>query len=121
MSIERDVFEWRRFAHWDSSAAKARLSAFALWEARINGRAGELAGRCQHRGADAGLGLIEGFRRESAVALELIVKAVIAAKLRARALTLRVRACRRRTTCRNYGKWRLLRRWMTTMCIAFIL
>ena len=37
-----------------------------------------------YTGGDAGLALTEAFRRESAIALELVVKAVIAHKLQAR-------------------------------------
>jgi hypothetical protein len=37
-----------------------------------------------HKGGDAGLALLEAFRRESSVALELVVKAVIAKKMRNR-------------------------------------
>ncbi|MEO8381289.1 MAG: hypothetical protein ABI779_16645 [Acidobacteriota bacterium] len=82
MSIERNVFEWRRFGHWDSSAAKARLSAFVLWKS-ID-RSAELGAECGHHGGDAGLALGEAFSRESAIAIELIVKAVIARRMQKR-------------------------------------
>jgi hypothetical protein len=79
---EQDVFEWRRYGHWDSSAAKARLSAYVLWRVSTHPILSEFAGGCGHTGDDAGLGVLEAFRRESAIALELVVKAVIAKKLR---------------------------------------
>ncbi len=84
MSIERNVFEWRRFGHWDSSAAKARLSAFVLWKMMDTPGASEFAAECGHRGDDYGLALGEAFRRESAIALELVVKAVIARQMASR-------------------------------------
>lgn len=84
MGNERDVFEWRRFGHWDTSSGKARFAAFALWQMFEASRSGDLAQACGHHGGDADLALLEAFRRESALALELVVKAVIASKLRAR-------------------------------------
>lgn len=45
----------------------------------------EMAKECGHSGDDYTLGVSEAFRRESAVALELVVKAVIANALEARA------------------------------------
>lgn len=84
MGIERNVFEWRRFGHWDSSAAKARLSAFVLWKMAGAAAHAEFAAECGHDGGDSQLALGEGFRRESAIALELIVKAVIAKKMQRR-------------------------------------
>lgn len=84
MGNERDVFEWRRYGHWDSSAAKARFAAYVLW--RMPGEAlhSELARDCEHTTGDASLRLREASRRESVIALELIVKAVIAKRLRRR-------------------------------------
>ncbi|MEA2343202.1 MAG: hypothetical protein QOF63_1371 [Thermoanaerobaculia bacterium] len=84
MGNERDVFEWRRFGHWESSAAKARFAAFVLWHIAHDSRYAKLTHAAGHKSDDAGLGLFEAFRRESAVALELVVKAVIASKLIAR-------------------------------------
>jgi hypothetical protein len=81
---ERDTFEWRRYGHWDSSAAKVRLSAYVLWRVSTHPILSELAGACGHVGGDAELGVLEAFRRESAIGLELVVKAVIAKKLRLR-------------------------------------
>jgi hypothetical protein len=78
MGNERDVFEWRRFGHWESSAAKARFAAFVLWHIAHDSRYAKLTHAAGHKSDDAGLGLFEAFRRESAVALELVVKAVIA-------------------------------------------
>lgn len=85
MGNERNVFEWRRYGHWDSSAAKARFSAYVLWRMRDASLHSEFAQQCGHARGDAGLALLESFRRESAIALELVVKAVIASRLRARA------------------------------------
>lgn len=85
MGNERDVFEWRRYGHWDSSAEKARFAAYVLWQMQDASRYSELARECGHVAGDAGLAISETFRRESAIALELVVKAVIAQKLRARA------------------------------------
>lgn len=85
MGNERDVFEWRRYGHWDSSAAKARIAAYVLWQMKDASRHSELAQECGHVSGDTSLGISEAFRRESALALELVVKAVIAKKLRERA------------------------------------
>lgn len=85
MGNEKDVFEWRRFGHWPTSAAKARFTAFALWHMRSDPQVSEMAHECDHQGGDADLALWEAFRREAAVALELVVKAVIARRLRERA------------------------------------
>ena len=85
MGNERDVFEWRRYGHWDSSAAKARFAAYVLWHMQDVSRHVELARECGHTSGDSGLAISEAFRRESAIALELVVKAVIAKNLRTRA------------------------------------
>jgi hypothetical protein len=85
MGNEKDVFEWRKFGHWRSSAAKARFSAYVLWHMLDDSRLIEMARECGHLGGDFKLGIVEAFRRESAVALELVVKAVIANRLQARA------------------------------------
>jgi hypothetical protein len=84
MGNEKDVFEWRRFGHWNSSAAKARFSAFVLWSLRGDAWIGEMADKCGHQRGDDKLAISEAFCRESAIALELIVKAVIAHNLQAR-------------------------------------
>jgi hypothetical protein len=85
MGIEKNVFEWRRFGHWDTGAKKARLSAYALWTLCDQTSHAALATQCNHQGDDVALALHEAFRRESAIALELVIKAVIARKLRDRA------------------------------------
>jgi len=82
-SIEQDVIEWRRLGHWSTSAEKARIAAFVLWHTREESRLSEMVHECSYSGGDAGLALVEAFRRESAIALELVVKAVIARKLQA--------------------------------------
>jgi hypothetical protein len=79
---EQSTFEWRRFGHWESTAEKARLSAFLLWHSCEPKRISALQRDANYPSADAGLALMEGFRRESSVALELIVKAVIAERLK---------------------------------------
>lgn len=84
MGNERDVFEWRRFGHWDTSAAKAWFSAYVLWHMRCESELKALAVEAGHQGGDAGLAIGEAFRRESAIALELVMKAVIARKMRER-------------------------------------
>ena len=84
MGNEHDVFAWRRYGHWGSSAAKARLSAYVLWSTQGSSRLAELAQECGHASGDAELGMSEAFRRESAIALELVVKAVLAKRLSAR-------------------------------------
>lgn len=84
MGNEKDVFEWRRFGHWRTSAAKARFSAYVLWHMREDSRLSEMAQDCGHLAGDYALGISEAFCRESAVALELVVKAVIASALEAR-------------------------------------
>jgi hypothetical protein len=81
MGNEQRVFEWRRFGHWKRSAEKARFAAFVLWEMLDGSRLEKVVRECAYTGGDAHLAVIEAFRRESAVALELIVKAVIARKL----------------------------------------
>ena len=84
MSNAKDVIEWRRFGHWNSSAAKARFSAFVLWNLRGDALIGKMADECGHQRGDEDLAVSEAFRRESAVALELVIKAVIAHKLQTR-------------------------------------
>ena len=53
MTIERNVFEWRRFGHWDTSAAKARLSAYVLWSMSKGSKHKELALECGHGVGDS--------------------------------------------------------------------
>lgn len=85
MGNEKDVFEWRKFGHWRSSAAKTSFSAYVLWHMLDDSRLIEMAHECGHLGGDFKLGIVEAFRRESAIAIELVVKAVIANRLQARA------------------------------------
>lgn len=84
MGNERDVFEWRRFGHWATRAEKARFAAYLLWYSRDTARLNDVIQQCRYTNGDADLAVIEAFRRESAVALELIVKAVIAMRLERR-------------------------------------
>jgi len=81
MGNERDVFEWRRYGHWSSSAQKARFAAFALWRLHDKSRLDEAIRECDYPSGDASLAVTEAFDRESAVAMELIIKAVIANRL----------------------------------------
>jgi len=78
---EQSTFDWRRYGHWSTTADKARLVAFLLWHSRDPARVAQLETDAGYSGGDTGLALSEGFARESAVALELIVKAVIARQL----------------------------------------
>lgn len=81
MYHEESTFDWRRYGHWDTSAAKARLCAFLLWQADQPEKLVALTRDANYASGDAGQATWEGFRRESAVALELVVKAVIAKQL----------------------------------------
>jgi hypothetical protein len=80
----QNIIDWRRYGHWDSSAKKARLSAFLLWQTLEPAKLAALQHDADYSSGDADLALSEGFRRESAVALELIIKAVIAKKMELR-------------------------------------
>jgi hypothetical protein len=84
MYAEQSTFDWRRYGHWDTSVEKAHLSAFVLWQARESTRLAALQRDRHYSGGDADLAMLEGFGRESAVAVELIIKAVIAKQLRLR-------------------------------------
>src|ERR1700683_2072006 len=83
LSIEQDVIEWRRYGHWDSRAIKAHFAAYVLWRVLQDSHINEIANECAYSGA-ASLAVMEAFQRESAVALELIIKAVIARNYKAR-------------------------------------
>jgi len=84
MGNERDVFEWRRFGHWATSAEKALFAAYLLWHSRDPAKLKDIIQQCPYTNGDADLAVVEAFRRESAVALELIIKAVIARRMQAR-------------------------------------
>jgi hypothetical protein len=84
MGNERDVFEWRRFGHWTSSAEKAWFAAYLFWHMRDQAKLKEVIRECDYKNGDGDLAVIEAFRRESGVALELIIKAVIARSMEAR-------------------------------------
>lgn len=81
MGNGNDLIEWRRFGHWRTSAAKTRYSAFLLWKLRSDPWIETMADECHHKQGDGALAVMEAFNRESAIALELIVKAVIAQNL----------------------------------------
>ena len=84
MGNEKSIFERRRLAiaHWESRAENARLSACFLWQFREREETAEVVTVCDYGGSPA-VALYEGYIRESAVALELIVKAVIARRMTA--------------------------------------
>jgi HEPN domain-containing protein len=84
MYAEQSTFDWCRYGHWNTSAEKARLSAFLLWQTCERDKLAALQNEAHYTNGDADLALLEGFRRESAVALELIIKAVIAEQFRRR-------------------------------------
>jgi hypothetical protein len=85
MYAEQSAFDWHRYGHWDTRAERVRLSAFLLWQAaRDPDRLATLRNEAHYSSGDAGIAMLEGFRRESAVALELIIKAVIAKQFRLR-------------------------------------
>ncbi|MGI4748204.1 MAG: hypothetical protein ACRYFY_19485 [Janthinobacterium lividum] len=81
MYAEQSTYDWRRYGHWSTTAEKARLVAFLLWQTRDSTRVAQLKEDASYSGGDTGLALSEGFHRESAVALELIIKAAIARQL----------------------------------------
>lgn len=84
MYHEQSTFDWRRYGHWETSAHKAWLCAFLLWQAHQPEKLATLVRDANYGAGDGGLAMWEGFRRESAVALELIVKAIIAKQLQLR-------------------------------------
>jgi hypothetical protein len=84
MGNEQNVLEWRRFGHWTTKAKKAHFAAFALWHMLQDAsRLSEIVRECAYTGGDAVDAVGEAFRRESAVALELVIKAVIARNYKA--------------------------------------
>jgi HEPN domain-containing protein len=87
-------FDWHRYSQWAPLAERARLAAFVLW--RVAGdRTGLLTALwhdARYSYGDASVAMLEGFRRESAVAIELIIKAVIAEQFKLRDASERVPA-----------------------------
>jgi hypothetical protein len=85
-------FDCLRYGHWGPHAERARLAAYVLW--RVAGdRTGRLTALwhdARYSYGDAGIAMLDGFRRESAVAIELIIKAVIAEQLKLRRASERV-------------------------------
>lgn len=65
--------------HFWGRADNARLSAWALW--RLHEAEADVAPDAIGYGGSPRLALYEGFRREAAIALELLVKAVIAQRV----------------------------------------
>ncbi len=80
MSAERNTFEWRRIApaHWSGRAANARLSAAAMWQLQDDGDFARAVPASVGYGGTPSIAYSEAFHREAGVALELIIKAVIA-------------------------------------------
>lgn len=77
-----DLIKRKQYGHWKSSAEKTRFSAFVLWELSTNASLiAEMKAKCPHGTGHSALTLSEAFRRESALALEFVVKAVIARKI----------------------------------------
>ena len=99
----QDLIEWRRFGHWRANANKVRFAAFALWRTQEDSRLNEMVRECVYGGGDAHLALEQAFRRESAVALELIVKAVIAQNSKQKAQILQQTVFLRHMTYRSFG------------------
>jgi hypothetical protein len=89
----QSLFEARQFAvaHWSSRAENARLSACFLWQFRERAEIAEAVSACDYKGSPQ-IALSAAWSRESAVAMELIVKAVIAQ--RRRVLIHRASPCR---------------------------
>ncbi len=85
MGSVQSTFEWRRLAlaHWVSRAENARLSACFLWQSRQPEETAAAVATCDYGGSPQ-VALSESYLRESAIALELIVKAVIARRMTAR-------------------------------------
>ena len=81
----QSIFEWRRLAvgHWASRAENARLSACFLWQSRQPEETAAAVALCDYGGSPE-VALSESYMRESAIALELIIKAVIARRMTAR-------------------------------------
>lgn len=77
-----NTFDSKKYGHWKSSAEKTRFSAFVLWELSTDSNLIEtMKAKCPNGTGDSSLTLSEAFRRESALALELVIKAVIARKI----------------------------------------
>lgn len=67
--------------HYVAKADNARFAAYLLWEAnKKNGRLKAAANRAAY-GGNPRISLTEAFRREAAVAIELMIKAVIAQRI----------------------------------------
>lgn len=79
----QSTFEWRRIAPagWLLRAANARLSAATLWHLRDDGEFVRVILADVGYGGTPGIAYSEAFQREAAVALELIVKGVIAQQM----------------------------------------
>lgn len=81
----QSTFEWRRIAPagFSARAHNARFCAAALWQLKDGKEFSSLAAEMGYR-ATPQIAYGEAFRREAAIALELIVKAVIAQQMHMR-------------------------------------
>lgn len=79
----QSTFEWRRIApaHFWAKASNARFSAATLWHLREDDAAVQAIISEAGYGGTPHIAYVEAFRREAAIALELIVKAVIAQQM----------------------------------------
>jgi hypothetical protein len=82
----QSTFEWRRIApfHWVARAENARLSAAAMWHLQDGGDfAQTIPTNVGYRGTPS-IAYAEAFFREAAIALELMIKGVIAQQMEMR-------------------------------------
>src|SRR5258708_4904687 len=78
MGNERDVFEWRRFGHWTTSAEKAWFAAYLLWHMRDQAKLKKVIRGSDKKNGEGALEVIEAFRRKRGVALNLFKRPVFA-------------------------------------------
>jgi hypothetical protein len=85
MAHMQSTFEWRRIApaHFSAKAGNARLSAAALWRLQHGEELTAIAGEVGFNFTPS-IAYHEAFLREASVALELIIKAVIAQQMHMR-------------------------------------
>lgn len=82
----QSIFEWRRLApaHFWAKADNARLSAATLWHLYEDAALFQSVIDDLAYGGTPSIAYGEAFRREAAIALELIIKAVIAQQMKMR-------------------------------------
>jgi len=83
VTAPQSTFERRRIApaHWWGRAENARLSAAAMWQLQDGGDFARTLSASVAYGGSPSIAYREAFMREAAIALELIIKAVIAQRL----------------------------------------